>query len=92
MNKSELITEMSTKAEMTKLDTEKVLKAFIDTVTETLAKGDRIQLVGFGSFEVVERASRIGRNPQDGSTIVIPESKAPKFKFAKNVKDAVKNA
>lgn len=92
MNKSELITEMSTKAEMTKLDTEKVLKAFIDTVTETLARGDRIQLVGFGSFEVVERAARTGRNPQDGSTIVIPESKAPKFKFAKNVKDIVKNA
>lgn len=92
MNKQQLISEMSAKAEMTKLDTEKVLKAFIDTVTETLAKGDRIQLVGFGSFEVVERASRTGRNPQDGSTIVIPESKAPKFKFAKNVKDIVKNA
>ena len=79
MNKQQLITEMSTKAEMTKLDTEKVLKAFIDTVTETLAKGDRIQLTGFGSFEVVERAARTGRNPQDGSTIVIPKSKAPKF-------------
>ena len=92
MNKQQLISEMSTKAEMTKLDTEKVLKAFIDTVTETLAKGDRIQLTGFGSFEVVERASRIGRNPQDGSTIVIPKSKAPKFKFAKNLKDIVKNA
>ena len=92
MNKSELITEMSTKAGMTKLDTEKVLKAFIDTVTETLAKGEKIQLVGFGSFEVVERAARTGRNPQDGSTIMIPKSKAPKFKFAKNVRDIVKNA
>ena len=92
MNKQQLITEMSAKAEMTKLDTEKVLKAFIDTVTETLAKGEKIQLVGFGSFEVVERAARTGRNPQDGSTIVIPESKAPKFKFGKTVKDLVKNA
>ena len=92
MNRSELITEMSTKAEMTKLDTEKVLKAFIDTVTETLAKGEKIQLVGFGTFEVVERASRTGRNPQTSEEILIPASKAPKLKFGKSVKDAIKNA
>ncbi len=92
MTKQQLITEMSTKAEMTKLDTEKVLKAFIDTVTETLAKGEKIQLVGFGSFEVVERASREGRNPATGESMHIESSKAPKFKFAKNIKDIVKNA
>ena len=92
MNKSELITEMSTKAGMTKLDTEKVLKAFIDTVTETLAKGEKIQLVGFGSFEVVERAAREGRNPATGEVMHFESSKAPKFKFGKSVKDIVKNA
>ena len=69
MTKQQLITEMSTKAEMTKLDTEKVLKAFIDTVTETLAKGEKIQLVGFGSFEVVERSHREGRNPATGEVM-----------------------
>lgn len=92
MNKQQLISEMSAKAEMTKLDTEKVLKAFIDTVTETLAKGEKIQLVGFGSFEVVERSSREGRNPATGEIMHIESSKAPKFKFGKNVKDIVKNA
>ena len=74
MNKQQLISEMSAKAEMTKLDTEKVLKAFIDTVTETLAKGEKIQLVGFGSFEVVERASREGRNPATGESMHIESS------------------
>ena len=92
MNKQQLISEMSAKAEMTKLDTEKVLKAFIDTVTETLAKGEKIQLVGFGSFEVVERKPRECRNPQTGETMMLEESYSPKFKAGKSLKDAVKNA
>ena len=91
MNKQQLISEMSAKAEMTKLDTEKVLKAFIDTVTETLAKGEKIQLVGFGSFEVVKRKPRECRNPQTGETMMLEESYSPKFKAGKNLKDAVKN-
>lgn len=89
MNKVELITSMAEKAELTKVDTEKALKAFIDVVTEELKNGGKVQLVGFGSFEVVERAARIGRNPKDGSTIQIPASKAPKFKSSKAFKDIV---
>ena len=89
MNKNDLITTMSEKANMSKVDTEKALKAFIDTVTEELKNGGKVQLVGFGSFEVVERAARTGRNPKDGSTIQIPASKAPKFKAGRSLKDIV---
>ena len=89
MNKTELISAMSEKSELTKVDTEKSLKAFIDTVTEELKNGGKIQLVGFGSFEVVERAARTGRNPKDGSTIQISASKAPKFKAGRSLKDIV---
>ena len=89
MNKTELISAMSEKSELTKVDTEKSLKAFIDTVTDELKNGGKVQLVGFGSFEVVERAARTGRNPKDGSTIQIPASKAPKFKAGKSLKDIV---
>lgn len=80
MNKTELIAAIAEKTELSKKDSEKVLKAFIEVVTEELKKGEKIQLVGFGTFEVVERAARDGRNPQTGEVMPIPASKAPKFK------------
>ena len=89
MNKNELITTMSKKSNMSKVDTEKALKAFIDTVTEELKNGGKVQLVGFGTFEVVERAERQGRNPKTGETITIAASKSPKFKAGKALKDIV---
>ena len=89
MNKTELITVMDSKANMTKVDTEKALKAFIDTVTEELKNGGKVQLVGFGSFEVTERAARKGRNPKTSEEIMIPASKLPKFKAGKALKDIV---
>ena len=81
MNKAELIEAMSEK--------EEALKAFTDVVTEELKKGEKIQLVGFGTFEVSERAARTGRNPQSGAEMVIPASKAPKFKAGKALKDMI---
>ena len=89
MNKAELITAVAENADMTKKDAEKVLNAFIDVVTETLVKGDKVQLVGFGSFEVRKRAARKGRNPQTKEEIKIPASKAPVFKAGKALKDLV---
>ena len=89
MNKNELITAMASNANMTKVDTEKALKAFIDTVTEELKNGGKVQLVGFGSFEVAERAARKGRNPKTSEEIMIPASKSPKFKAGKVLKDIV---
>lgn len=89
MNKNELITAMASNANMSKVDTEKALKAFIDTVTEELKNGGRVQLVGFGAFEVTERAERQGRNPKTGEAITIPASKSPKFKAGKALKDIV---
>lgn len=89
MNKSELITSMAEKSELTKKDTEKVLKAFIESVEEALSKGDKVQLVGFGTFEVKERAARVGRNPRTREEIHIPASKAPIFKPGKDLKDLV---
>ena len=89
MNKNELITAMSEKAEMSKVDTEKALKAFIDTVTEELKNGGKVQLVGFGTFEVAERAERQGRNPKTGESITIPASKSLKFKAGRSLKDIV---
>ena len=89
MNRTELISAMSEKSELTKVDTEKALKAFIDTVTEELKNGGKVQLVGFGTFEVAERAERQGRNPKTGETITIPASKSPKFKAGKALKDIV---
>ena len=89
MNRTELISAMSEKSELTKVDTEKALKAFIDTVTEELKNGGKVQLVGFGTFEVTERAERQGRNPKTGETITIPASKSPKFKAGKALKDIV---
>lgn len=87
MNKTELIAAIAEKTELSKKDSEKALKAFIEVVTEELKKGEKIQLVGFGTFEVSERAARTGRNPQTGEEMTIPASKAPKFKAGKALKD-----
>lgn len=89
MNKTELIAAVAEKAEISKKDSEKALKAFIDVVTDELKNGGKIQLVGFGTFEVSERAAREGRNPQTGETMTIAASKAPKFKAGKALKDLV---
>ncbi|MDD3569706.1 MAG: HU family DNA-binding protein [Lachnospiraceae bacterium] len=89
MNKAELIAAMVEKAEISKKDAEKALKAFEEVVTEELKNDGKIQLVGFGTFEVAQRAARIGRNPQTGEDMEIEASKAPKFKAGKALKDAV---
>ncbi|WP_251389821.1 HU family DNA-binding protein [Mediterraneibacter agrestimuris] len=89
MNKTELIAAIAESAEISKKDAEKAIKAFSDVVTEELKKGEKIQLVGFGTFEVSERAAREGRNPQTGKTMKIAACKAPKFKAGKALKDAV---
>ena len=90
MNKTELIAAIAEQAELSKKDAEAALNAFTDIVSKTLKKGDKIQLVGFGTFEVSERAARTGRNPQTGKSIKIKASKAPKFKAGKALKDLVK--
>lgn len=89
MNKTELIAAIAEKAEISKKDSEKAVKAFIDVVTEELKKDEKVQLVGFGTFEVSQRAAREGRNPQTGKTMKIEACKAPKFKAGKALKDAV---
>ena len=89
MNKTELIAAMAEQAQISKKDAEAALKAFTEVVAEELKKGEKIQLVGFGTFEVSERAERTGRNPQSGAEMVIPASKAPKFKAGKALKDAI---
>ncbi|MCP1102568.1 DNA-binding protein HU-beta [Aequitasia blattaphilus] len=89
MNKTELVAAIAKSADLPKKDSEKALKAFVDVVTSELKKGNKIQLVGFGTFEVSERAAREGRNPQTGKTMKIAASKAPKFKAGKALKDAV---
>lgn len=89
MNKTELVAAMADKAEISKKDAEKALKAFTDVVAEELKKGEKIQLVGFGTFEVVAREARMGKNPQTGEAMPIAASKAPKFKAGKALKDMV---
>jgi len=89
MNKAELISAMSEKALLSKKDTEAALNAFTDIVEEELKKGEKIQLVGFGTFEVSERTARTGRNPQTGEQMNIAASKSPKFKAGKALKNAV---
>ena len=89
MNKTELIDAMAAKTGLTKKNTEAALNAFVETVSEQLVKGDKVSLVGFGTFEVSERAEREGRNPQTGATMKIAASKAPKFKAGKALKDQV---
>lgn len=90
MNKVELISAMAENAEISKKDAEKALTAFTNIVSDTLANGDKIAITGFGTFEVVERAARTGRNPQTGESIQIAASKSPKFKAGKALKDTVK--
>ena len=89
MNKTELVAAVAEQADISKKDSEKVLKAFVYVVTEEMKKGEKVQLVGFGTFEVSERAAREGRNPQTGKTMKIEACKAPKFKAGKALKDAV---
>ena len=89
MNKTELVAAMAEKAGLSKKDAEAALKAFTETVTDELKKGEKIALVGFGTFEVSERAAREGRNPQTGETMTIAASKAPKFKAGKALKDLI---
>ena len=89
MNKTELVAAMAEKTELSKKDAEKALKAFIEVVTDELKKDEKVQLVGFGTFEVAQRAAREGRNPLTGEKMQIKASKAPKFKAGKALKDAV---
>ena len=90
MNKTELVAAIAKKTELSKKDAEKALKAFTDVVAEELKKGEKIQLVGFGTFETRDRAARQGRNPRNPEEVIsIPASKAPVFKAGKGLKDKV---
>ena len=89
MNKADIIAAVAESAGLSKKDAEKAVGAFIDTVSDALVKGEKIQLVGFGAFEVKERAARIGRNPRTKEAIEIPASRTPIFKPGKALKDAV---
>ncbi|MEZ3421338.1 MAG: HU family DNA-binding protein [Eubacterium sp.] len=90
MNKTELVAAVATKAELSKKDADAAVKAVIDAVTEALKDGEKVALVGFGTFEVKTRAARTGKNPRTGEIINIPESKVPSFKAGSALKDAVK--
>ncbi|MDO4619658.1 MAG: HU family DNA-binding protein [Lachnospiraceae bacterium] len=89
MNKVELAAAIAAETGLSKKDTEACVKAFVEVVTAELKKGEKVQLVGFGTFEVSERAAREGRNPQTGETMTIEASKAPRFKAGKALKDAI---
>ncbi len=89
MNKAELIAKMAEKSELSKKDAEKALNAFIESVEEALVRGDKVQLVGFGSFEVRNRAARKGRNPQTNAEIIIPAARTPIFRVGKGLRDAL---
>ncbi len=91
MNKADLVAAIAANTELSKKDADKALKAFIDVVGDELSKGEKVQLAGFGTFEVVERAARTGINPQTKEQISIPASKAPKFKPMKSLKEKVNN-
>ena len=90
MKKAELIDAVATKSELTKQDTKKAVDALFETISNTLANEEKIQLIGFGTFEVRERAARTGRNPQTGEEMTIPASKVPAFKPGKELKEALK--
>lgn len=90
MKKSELISSVAAQAELTKKDAGKAVDTLLETISNVLAKGEKIQVIGFGTFEVRERADRIGRNPQTGEEIYISGSKVPAFKPGKELKEAVK--
>ncbi len=89
MNKTELVAAIAKEADLTKVDAEKALKAFTETVSKELKKKGKVQLIGFGTFETAKRAARTGRNPQTGKDIKIPAAVVPKFKAGKALKDAV---
>lgn len=89
MNKAELVSAVAEKADMSKKDAEKAVKAVFEVIEEALAQNEKVQLVGFGTFEVKERAERTGRNPQTKEAIVIPAARVPGFKAGKALKDAV---
>lgn len=91
MNKSDLVSAIATKTSSTKKDAEASLNAFVECITEALKKGDKVQLIGFGSFEVRKRAARKGRNPQTKEEIKIPAKKSPTFKAGKALKNLVNN-
>ena len=89
MNKTDLIAVAAEQSGMSKKDTERVLNAAIDTIVASLAKGERVQISGFGIFETKEREARVGRNPRTKETIQIPATRLPQFKASKTLKDAV---
>ena len=89
MNKAELVAAVAEKAALSKKDSEKAVNAAFDAITEAMAAGDKVQLVGFGAFEVKERNARVGRNPRTKEEIKIPASRVPAFKAGKALKDAV---
>ena len=89
MNRTELVAAMAEKTQLSKKDADLALKAFIDVVSEEMQKGEKVQLVGFGNFEVAERPAREGRNPKTGEAMTIAASKTPKFKAGKALKDEV---
>lgn len=91
MNKQELLSAMAEKSGLTKKDSEAALAAFIETVQDTLKKGEKVQLIGFGSFEVRDRAARTGKNPLTGEKMNIPAAKVPAFKAGRALKDLVNN-
>mgnify|MGYP000548121264 FL=1 len=89
MNKSDLINAVASKAELTKKDAEAAVSAVISSISEALASGESVQLVGFGTFEVRDRAAKQGRNPKTGESITVPAAKVPAFKAGKALKDSV---
>ena len=89
MNRKELVTEIASRSQLTQKDVDKVLANFFDIVGDTLAKQEKVQLVGFGSFEVRERQARMGKNPKTGEIVEIPAGKAPSFKAGKQLKEKV---
>ena len=90
MNRTELVAAIAEKSGLSKTNSERALKALLDTIQEALVNNDKVQLTGFGSFEVIERKARIGRNPKTNEEMPIPGGKAPKFKAGKLLRDAVK--
>ncbi|HLR65100.1 MAG TPA: HU family DNA-binding protein [Pseudogracilibacillus sp.] len=90
MNKTDLVNAVAEKAELSKKDAGKAVDAVFDSVMDSLSEGEKVQIIGFGNFEVRDRAARKGRNPQTGEEIEIPASKVPAFKAGKALKDAVK--
>ena len=89
MNRVELVAEVAKKADLSKKDAEAAVKSVFDAIADALADGDKVQLIGFGTFDVAERAAREGRNPRTGETMKIEASKAPRFKAGKALKDKI---